>query len=239
MGMSPGWRPAWLAVPILAGCTATYAPPLQSTHSGAPGRVAQGDVVVGGSILGAAEALPPLAGGPTIAYGVRDDLAVESGGNINLGEWGIGWAGLRYTHAPRRHAKNHLALDLHGAGGVGWGGLLRGNADEDEGGDGRRAGERVSGGGAVGAGIAGHFSFFAVYARARGQLTSATNVPATAWGDAGVGVQFRLARAVDLYAQTVSLGYRNRAEGFRWLVPLYSVGLAIRIPTARYAHRYR
>jgi len=221
----------------LVGCTPTYAPPLQTAHGGAPARVAEGDLAVRGSAVGFPEA-PPSMGGPALAYGVRDSVAVEAGGNAS-GGWGLGWAGVRYTHAPRRHAKHYLAIDVHGAGGAGWGGELRGNTDPEDGGDGRRAIERVAGGGALGAGVAGHFSFFSVFGRVRGQLTGATNVPATVWADGGLGMQFRIAKTVDLYTQAMWVGYRNRVEHVRFSVPLYEVGIAVRIPTLRYGYRYR
>lgn len=206
----------------------TYAPPLQAAHGGSPGRVSQGDVALRGSAL--VHSGPPTIGGPALSYGLRDELAVEAGGNISGGSWGLGWAGLRYTHAPRRYAKNYLAIDAHGAGGAGWGGELRGNSDPVDGGDGLRTEERVAGGGAIGAGVAGHFSFFSVFARARTQLVAATNVPATVWGDVGAGVQFRIARTLDLYTQVMWVGYRNRVDHLRF-GPVFDVGIALRIPT--------
>src|SRR5690606_1009461 len=142
-------------------------------------------------------------------------------------------AGLRYTHAPRRHHQNYLALDVHGAGGAGWGGTRASETAPWNEADGLRPQDRVAGGGALGAGIAGHFSFFAVFANVRGQLTGATNVPPTAWGDGGLGVQFRIANTVDLYAQTVWFGYRNRELQGRTVAPVYELGLAVRIPTLR------
>lgn len=209
---------------------ATYAPPLQTAHGGAPGRVSQGDVALQGSTLVLGNS-PPSIGGSSLSYGLRDDLAVEAGGNFAPQSWGLGWAGLRYTHAPRRFAKNYLAIDAHGAGGAGWGGELRGNSDPADGGDGLRSAERVAGGGAMGAGVAGHFSFFSVFGRARTQLMAATNVPVTVWGDVGAGVQFRIARTVDLYAQAMWAGYRNRVDHRRFAAPVYDVGIAVRIPT--------
>lgn len=228
----PIGRTAWVLAGAFAcaGCTATYAPPLRSTHGGAPGRVSEGDVAISGGASG--WRYPTVAGGPAISYGVRDWVAVEGGGNVSLGRWGMGWAGLRLTHAPRRYAKNYLAIDGEASGGAGWGGSLCGNGEADGCADGLRAGQRVAGGGLLGGGVAGHFSFFSVYARARGQLTAATAVPMTMWGSWGGGMQFRIARTVDLYAQAGMFGYRNERDHFRGM--LTEAGVAIRIPTWRW-----
>ncbi len=225
-------RTALTIVGLMAGCAPTYAPPLQTVHGGAPARVREGDVaVMGGMVHG------PAMGGPSVSYGVRDSVAVEAGANVSAGDWAMGFAGVRYTHAPRRFAKNYLAVDVHGAGGAGVGGQLRGNQPVEDGGDGRSWSDRVAGGGAAGAGVAGHFSFFSVYARGRGQLTKATAVPSTLWVDGGLGVQFRLFRTLDLFAQATWFVYRNRVETFYNAVPLGEVGLAVRIPTWRYRRR--
>lgn len=233
-GRTSTWASALLLGCLLAGCAQTYAPPLQSIHGGAPARVAEGDLALQGGAVGYGA---PSIGGAGLSYGLRDSWAVEVGGNMSHRDWGMGWAGLRYTHAPRRYAKNYLALDVQLAGGAGWGG----RADEFLSGpvDGRDPLDRIAGGGALDAGVAGHFSFFAVYARARGQLTGATNIPATLWGDAGVGVQFRIARSVDLYTQAMWAGYRNRLDNLHFRAPLYEVGFAVRIPTLRSRGRYR
>lgn len=225
-----------MVLAFAAACTPTYAPPLQTTHGGAPARVAEGDLALRGSAVGLQAA--PSMGGPALSYGITDAWAVEGGGNFSTGAWGLGWAGARYTHAPRRFAKHYLALDVHGAGGMGWGGSLRGN-QEDEGSDGLRASERVAGGGALGVGVSGHFSFFSIYGRTRAQLTAATNVPATVWGDFGAGVQFRILKTVDLYSQATWFGYGNQTERLFFRVPAYEVGIAVRIPTRRSRYRYR
>lgn len=188
---------------------------------------------VGGTVLG------PHMGGPSVSYGVRDAWAVEAGANASANSWAMGYAGARYTHAPRRFAKNYLAVDVHGAGGAGVGGNLRGNEPVEDGGDGRSWSDRVAGGGAAGAGVAGHFSFFSVYARGRSQVTSATGVPTTLWVDGGLGIQFRLFRTVDLFTQASWFMYRNRVEMIYGPsgVPLWEAGLAVRIPTWKYRRR--
>jgi len=218
------------------GCYSTYAPPLQGAHGGAPARVSEGDLAVGAAATGTR--LPSI-GGPSLSYGVRDWVAVEAGGNFSRGAWGMGWVGPRFTHAPRRYAKNYFATDLHVAGGAGWGGERCGNPDSQSSSaptrndclsvDGRSSFDRVAGGGAFGLGIAGHFSFFSVYGRVRSQLTAATNVPATYWGSGGAGVQFRIARSVDLYAQGTAGGYANRYDDARFY--LYELGVAVRFST--------
>ena len=220
-----GWK---CALPLVAiatvGCTPTYAPPVRSPEFGAPGRTAEGDVTVGGAMVGL-HAPAPAMGGPMIAYGIRDAWAVEGGADL-ANSWRMGWAGVRYTHAPRRHSKHHLAVDVNAAGGGGVGGELRGNGDE---GDGLSAFDRVAGGGLLGLGVAGHFSFFSVFARGRGQVSTATGVPVTGWWTTGGGVQFRIAETLDLYAQSGPSGYVNRIES-DWGV-FTEFGVAVRIPT--------
>ncbi len=219
-----------------AGCYSTYAPPLQGAHAGAPARVSEGDVAVGAAVTGIAAA---AIGGPSLSYGVRDWVAMEAGGNISHGSWGMGWVGPRFTYAPRRYAKNYFAADLHLATGAGWGGERCGNPQSESlprpatadcvDADGRSSLDRIAGGGALGVGAAGHFSFFSVYGRVRSQLTAATHVPATYWGSGGAGVQFRIAHSVDLYAQGTAGGYVNRYDDGRFY--LYELGVAVRFST--------
>lgn len=215
-----------LAVASLAalGCAPTYSPPVRAPEFGAPGRTAEGDVAVAGSMVGLA-APAPMMGGPMVAYGVRDAWAVEGGADLSE-SWRMGWAGVRYTHAPRRYSKHHLALDINAAGGGGVGGEVRGNGED---GDGRSAFDRVAGGGLVGVGVAGHFSFFSLFARGRGQVSTATGAPVTGWWTAGGGVQFRIVETLDVYAQSGPSGYVNRVEN-AWGV-FTEFGVAVRIPT--------
>lgn len=168
-----------------------------------------------------------------IAYGIRDAWAVEAGADFG-DTWRVGWLGTRYTHAPRRHAKNYLAVDVNAGGGGGLGGELHGNGDQ---GDGRGAFDRVTGGGLLGAGVAGHFSFFSLFGRGRGQVSKATGVPTTGWWTAGAGIQFRVLKMVDLYAQSGPSGYANRIDR-GWSI-FTELGIAVRIPTLRYGYRYR
>lgn len=220
-----GWK--WglaLAAWTTLGCSPTYAPPVRSPEFGAPGRTAEGDVAVAGAMVGL-HAPAPTMGGPMVAYGVRDAWAVEGGADF-AGAWRVGWAGVRYTHAPRRHSKHHLAVDINTAGGAGVGGQLRGNGSD---GDGRSAFDRTAGGGLLGVGVGGHFSFFSIFARGRGQVSAATGVPVTGWWTAAGGVQFRIAETVDLYAQSGPSGYVNRVED-NWGV-FTEFGVAVRIPT--------
>ncbi len=215
----------------MGGCAPTYAPPVRTPEFGAPGRTAEGDVAIGGSMVGTGYVPTPQFGGPMLAYGIRDAWSVEGGGDFGEA-WRMGWAGARFTHAPRRYAKNYLALDVNAAGGGGLGGELRGNGED---GDGRSAFERVAGGGLLGAGVAGHFSFFSVFGRARGQVTKATGVPTTMWWNAGLGLQFRLWKSLDLYVQTGPAGYSNAVED-EWSF-VSEAGIAVRIPTRRWGYR--
>jgi hypothetical protein len=162
---------------------------------------------------------------------VRDWVALEGGADFARGQWGMGWAGARFTHAPRRDDRIHYASDLETSLGFGWGGELCGNGSEFRDckeTDDREAQDRMAGGGLLGIGVAGHFAFFAVFARSRVQLTSARGVPPTLWGTLGTGFQFRIARIVDLYAQASFAGYTNRLDATHGFV--YELGIAIRIP---------
>ncbi len=176
----------------------------------------------------------PSFGGPMLAYGLSDAWAIEAGGDFS-DAWRMGWGGARYTWAPRRHAKHYLAVDAQAALGAGAGGELWGNDGEES--DGRRAFERFAGGGLLGAGVAGHFSFFSVFGRARAQVTKATNIPTTGWWTVGGGIQFRIARTVDLYAQSGPSGYRNSIDD-AWGT-FTEAGVAVRIPTWPWRQRWR
>jgi hypothetical protein len=235
-----GCRSAWAVVGLvvgvmLGGCAPTYAPPVRSPHYGAPGRLSEGDVEVAG---GAAGFFSPTAGGGWLGYGVRDWISVEAGADGSELGWGMGYAGVRLTHAPRRDAKFHAAFDFETALGAGAGGSRCGNKNKDEEAsscdgngtpDGRSWRERGAGGAVVGGGAGYHLGPAAGFVRGRLQLTGATNVPATLWSSVHAGLQFRIARTVDLFSSFGHSGYYNQIDHLHgWTLDF---GLAIRIPT--------
>lgn len=184
--------------------------------------------MVGGAAAAATMTDVPRYGGPMLTYGLRDWVSVEGGADFGDDFWRTGWGGARFTFDPRPAAKYRFAGDLESALGFGWGGAFCGD-DDCEGDDGLSPYERKAGGGLLGTGVAGHFSFFAVFARARAQLTKADNVPPTLWGTIGGGIQFRIADRVDLYNQYSFAGYTNRVDQLYGAV--YEIGVAVRIPT--------
>ena len=220
----------WTACTALAGlvgCAPTYAPPIRAPHAGAPARAREGDVVLGGAAAGIIPGGIPQYGGPSLSYGVRDWVAVEGGADFGANDWTMGWAGARFTHAPRRHARIHYAGDLETALGAGWGGRCR---DVDRC-DHRPPSARRAGGALLGAGVSGHFAFFSLYGRGRLQATRADGIPPTLWGTIGPGLQFRIGDTVDLFSQVSFAGYTNRLDATYGFV--YEIGVAVRIPTPR------
>jgi hypothetical protein len=217
-------------VASLLGCAPTFAPPVRSATQGAPGRLSQGDIEISG---GGAGFVTPAAGGGWLGYGIQDWLAVEAGADGAPGGWGMGFAGIRLTHAPARKNMFHLAFDFESALGVGAGGVRCGNLDPEStscrGADGRPWYERAAGGGLVGGGAGLHMGPVAAFTRSRVQVTRATAVPTTCWTTVHGGLQLRIAGTVDLFSSVGHTGYwneRDRAHGIS-----LDFGLAIRIPT--------
>lgn len=199
---------------VLAGGCVSYSPPVRTLGYGAPGRLRQGDVEVGGGVAGAGA---PLGGGGWLGYGVRDWAAVEVGAQ-GSGASAMGFLGGRFTYAPRRDHKLHGALDAEVGVGVGAGGepecgLWQQDCDR------RRWYDRAAFGAYAGGGAGYHFSFFSLYARGRAQPSVADGLPGTLWGQAQGGLQFRIARKVDLFSSVGMAGLVNRVnhlETFMW-----------------------
>lgn len=192
-----------LVLVLLPGCAA-YAPPVRSVTYGAPGRLRQGDLEIAGGMASAAAAA--FSGGGWLAYGVRDWASVELGLDAQRNSWGMGFLGGRFTHAPKRERKLHGALD----GEVGLGMGAGGNDDcdfNDKHCDRRSWNQRAAFGSYLGGGAGYHFSWFALYARGRIQQTVSDGLPATVWGTLNGGMQFRIARTVDLFGAAGLSGY--------------------------------
>lgn len=220
-------RALLVAALFLGGCAA-HAPPVRSLGYGAPGRLRQGDLEIGG---GFASVPTPAAGGGWIGYGVRDWAAVEVGVDGSIGSWAMGFLGGRFTHAPHRERKLHFAIDGElgvGLGAGGYANCLANQAVCDE----RRWSDRLALGSYLGGGAAYHFSFFALYARARAQPTIAEGLPFTLWGQAQGGVQFRIARTLDLFSSVgvagLVNGRREDAVGLVW-----DLGVAVHFDVRR------
>jgi hypothetical protein len=193
-----------LGLALLPACV-SYAPPVRSPTYGAPGRLRQGDLEIAGSVAGVVA--PGDAGGGWLAYGVRDWASVELGVDASLRGWAMGFLGGRFTHAPRRERKLHGALDGEVGVGMGAGGEAYCPDSNSTSCSPRDWNERVAFGSYLGGGAGYHFSFFALYARGRIQQTVSDGLPATVWGTLHGGLQFRIARTVDLFGGTGLSGF--------------------------------
>ncbi len=182
---------------------------------------------IGGGLGGA---IGEVWGGPNIGYGIRDWLALEAGGDFtrNAG-WGgcsMGYGGVRMTYAPRRYRKIHSALDGEFGVGMGAGGARCG-------GDGCEGPHfPFAFGGYTGIGYGLHLSFFSLFSRGRLQTTVADRIGGTFWGNINLGMQFRIAKHVDLYGGGGFAGYLNNRDTAYGLY--YDVGVAVHFdPAAR------
>lgn len=186
-----------LALLLLAATPAcmSYAPPIRSPGYGAPGRLREGQLEVGGGIAHPGQ---PGSGGPYLAYAVRDWANVELGGEFAFKQHALGFLGGRFTHAPKRERKLHGALDGELGFGFGAGGNLYTPSSAPEPVP-RPWYTRPAAGGYTGGGAGYHFHFFSIFARTRIQVAAADGLPTTLYGAAHGGIQLRIARHVDLH----------------------------------------
>lgn len=208
--------PPAAALVLASGC-ATYAPPLRTTSPGAPGRVQEREMEVGGAAGGTASA--PVAGGPQMGYGIRNWVAIEAGGEIIPGTGALGWVGPRFTVDPWRGARYRPVVDFELQGGAGVGGETQAEGDD------MHWTARPAGGGAAGIGFAYHLGRFAPYARARVSLTAAEQIPVTAWTILTAGAQWRFANTFDLFADVGYARFDNAADSAFGLA--YRFGFAV------------
>lgn len=223
-----GARAAILLALLLLPACMSYGPPVRSPGYGAPGRIRQGQLEVGGSV---AHPGRPGSGGPFVGYGVRDWASVEVGADFSFRQWALGYLGGRFTYAPKRDRKLHGALDGELGVGGGVGGYFYCQPAQQPCGDPRGWSDRAALGGYVGGGAGYHFSFFALYARGRFQATAAEGLPSTVFGSLHGGMQFRIARHVDLFTSGGLFGLHNR-QGNR-IDPYWDVGLSVYFDVVR------
>lgn len=224
---------------LLTGCGRyAFAPPIRTTQGGPPGALQPGHVAVGGAVG------MYLNGGPTLAYAIDERVAFEAGAEAAGSTWALGWAGARLTPVDLTWGILRLAFDVEGGLGGGAGGVLScgSNEDDDDAVDDSirercdRAGEpldwwrRYALGGYAGMGLGFHVAWFAVFTRARVQLSTADNLPMTLWWTAAGGISFDILGWVSLYAAGGWFGLHG--EGIQSQGPLAEGGLSISIPIA-------
>jgi hypothetical protein len=227
MASTQARRIAWAALALwttgwLGGCAATFAPPMQSTHYGAPGRLRIGEMEVRGAAT--------IFGSGTGAAGIHltDSLKLELAADAKLldaEKWTVGTAGVRYTFGGKAH-NDWWAFDLEAGLGAGLGGVR----DGDQTGDGGEVDEdawlrRLAVGAYAGAGFGFHpWDFFALFLRARVQESFATCLPPTFWWSALAGLEVTLS-PVSLYLAAGIAGYENSVDSEYGFLP--EVGLSV------------
>lgn len=120
---------ALLGVVLLGTVGCTYSPPIRGLHPGMPGRLARGQLEVGGvaggvGIVGGSSGTAPTTGGPHLAYGLSDGLVVEGGANLNFfeGGWATAYAGVRLSRSRPLPDELTLVGELELGAGLGLGG---------------------------------------------------------------------------------------------------------------------
>ena len=188
---------------IVGACSPAYAPPIRGLHSGMPGRLAAGQLELGGTAGGY---ILPTAGGPHLAFGFTDSLLVEAGANLNLVEgvtsnWATGWAGVRLTREKPLGHGLRLVGDLELGAGAGVGGRI--NADAAE----------WTKLGAVGIyegfGVGVQWRALGLYARGRLDAAASSRAPTTLWPTAMLGLEVRPTRWLAIGAGGGYAGYWN------------------------------
>jgi hypothetical protein len=208
-----GWLSALAGALILAaGCNPTFAPPMRAVQYGAPARLEQGRVELGGTVGGISI---PNVGGPHLAVGVTDNFAIEAGGNFLYDEWATGFVGARFSYAGDRRRRAYLIADLELGVGAGLGGERDGNQAPGSGCDfcdGRTAMERIAWGGYQGVGLGAQIRWFSIFGRFRVEESKATNVPTTLWPSFSVGMEFRVHDQVALNLGAGVMAYTNSRD---------------------------
>ena len=195
---------------VLAGCSPTFAPPPQSTHYGAPGRLRPED----GELAASLGTEGNFAG--TVALPLAPDVRLEIGGDAGR-SWILGQTGLRLGlfDTPLNEGSIRIAGDATVGGAFGRGGELCGNQAPDSGCDGTASADglpwhqRYAYGAWLGMGVGLHIDWFTPFARATVRISDATGVPTTTWLSFAGGIEIDLWDTVDVYAAMGWAGYDN------------------------------
>lgn len=202
-----------LCVAAMSGCNPRFAPPVRTSHYGAPGKLKSGQIEVGGAgnIFG--------TGGPELSYSLRDWLQIELGSDLSFLEknpkWAMGWGGVRLTHTQNStiHANERMAWDIELGGGAGAGGENHCSSQEtDCSFDSRAWSDRLAWGGYAGLGVGFHKSWYSLFLRARAQFTSASDIPATFWFSGMLGIGSQIANHFNWYLAGGGAGYTNSKD---------------------------
>lgn len=200
----------WLLV--LGGCNLAFTPPIRGLHAGMPGRLAAGQLEVGGEAggyqLGSSTALAPTLGGPHLSYGLTDRLAIEAGANLDVlvlsyFGWATGWAGVRLTQRTRLSQRAWLIGDVELGGGGGVGGSAGGTP----------SGQLLAAGLYEGVGLGVQWRGLGVYLRGRLDASGGDQAPTTLWPSALLGGEVRPVSWLAIGAGGGCAAYWNKHDG--------------------------
>lgn len=210
------------AVFTIYGCSASFSPPMRSIHETAPGLTSahEGTVAVAGAL--------PNRVGATVSIPVAHGLRVEAHGD-GSDLWVVGNVGVRATE----HIGNsRVTVDQELGGGGGLGGARCGNTGESGSScstgtaDGLAWSQRVAYGGYTGIGLGVRLApWVHAFARARVQVSQATQAPLTFWASGLAGPAFRYGR-VSWYGGVGYGGYANRDDRAGTLLVETGMGVA-------------
>ncbi|MCC7539390.1 MAG: hypothetical protein IT379_24410 [Deltaproteobacteria bacterium] len=208
-----------------AGCMPTYAPPPRAAHNVAPDRLERGEAEV------TVSANWYLRGTVAASFQVTDEVTLEGGGETGVGPWQLLSGGARLTLLDA-HGGRGGSVDLEAglSGGVGGercttddGDLVNGCEGLD---DGLSWSDRFAYGGYLGFGAGYRFRReIQLYARARIEVATATNIPTTTWGSALGGIELAF-DPVLLHLAAGWGGYHNSRDHVTG--PLVEIGFGFR-----------
>ncbi len=199
---------------VLAACTA---PPIRSSFSGAPGRLASGDVALtAAAAIGLMDHVDPVGVGELDgAYAFSDSVAVEGGATGGVGDgWGYtgGWAGVRMTLPTQR--KDRLGVVWDTEVGVGAGAIFEPDT--------------YYAGGYGGFGLAQRWTRFALFGRLRVQAASGGDTATCLWSSLAIGGELGLSERIHLFATFGESLYLAEEDDYGF-VPTLEIGLTARL----------